>query len=197
MASRPMSAPMPIRGWSRKSRSHPPISMTPRPVLKPCPTIPVRFLPIVPIAAIISGTLSARKAVSPGSSPPACGAATNRKFCASSMNGISRSIACVAGSRRSLEPRSAVTAFVGCDGEISPKLPPKSTSPRSPTTSSAHKYSCRPSMRIAPVWSNQGQAELDVTKINAFSKHYAQPRTDLIRSIHSQTNSEGIRKSNR
>ena len=136
---RPTLAPMPIRRWSRNSRSHPPISMTARQALKPCPTIRVRCLPTAPIAAIISVisvTLSVRKAAFLGSSPPACGAVTNRKSCASFMNEISRSIACVAGSRRSSEPGSAVTAFDGCDGEVSP-TPPKSTSPPSPTTSSA------------------------------------------------------------
>jgi len=33
-----------------------------------------------------------------------------------------------------------------------------------------HEYSRRSSMRIASVWPNRGQAELDVTKISAFSK---------------------------
>jgi hypothetical protein len=37
------------------------------------------------------------------------------------MNGTSRSIACAAGSRRFSEPESAATAFVECDGEVSPK----------------------------------------------------------------------------
>ncbi len=64
-------------------------------------------------------------------------AATSRKHCASSMNGINRSIACAAGSRRSSELGSAVMACAECDGEVSPKPPPRSTSPLSPTTSSA------------------------------------------------------------
>ncbi|MBN9142664.1 IS5 family transposase [Novosphingobium sp. 1748] len=63
--------------------------------------------------------------------------ATKPKRCASSMNGTSRSIACAAGLRRSSEPGSAATAFVECDGEVSPKLPSRSISPPSPTTSSA------------------------------------------------------------
>ncbi|MBB3992273.1 IS5 family transposase [Croceicoccus naphthovorans] len=45
--------------------------------------------------------------------------------------------ACRAGSRRSSEHGSDATASGDCDGEVSPKPPPKSTSPPSPTTSNA------------------------------------------------------------
>jgi hypothetical protein len=44
-----------------------------------------------------------------GAWPPACGAATNRKRCASSTNGTSRSIGCGAGSRRSSGHGSTAT----------------------------------------------------------------------------------------
>lgn len=43
----------------------------------------------------------------------------------------------VAGSRKSSGPGSEATAFVACDGEDWPKLPSKSISPPSPTTSNA------------------------------------------------------------
>jgi IS5 family transposase len=45
--------------------------------------------------------------------------------------------ACGAGSKRSSGHGSATTACAECDGKVSPKPPSKSTSPPSPTTSSA------------------------------------------------------------
>jgi IS5 family transposase len=95
------------------------------------------FADRAPIAAITSAMRCGQRATYHGSSPPACGAATSRKRCANSTNGINRSIAYVVGSRRFSEPGSAATACDGCDGEASPKPPSKSTSPPSPTTSSA------------------------------------------------------------
>src|SRR5690348_8427367 len=48
-----------------------------------------------------------------------------------------RFVACAPGSRRSSAPGNGATVCVECDGEASPKPPPKCISPPPPTTSSA------------------------------------------------------------
>jgi len=132
-----VSEPMPIRHRSKRCRSRLPLSMMEGQAPTHCLTIPARCSPTVPIAVVISVLLCVQRAAYRGLSPPACGVVTNRKRCASSMNGINQSIACGVGSRRSSRHGSAATAYAECDGEVSPKLPPKSTSPPSHTISSA------------------------------------------------------------
>jgi len=101
--------------------------------VSPCP----RHGSMLATAAITFAMPCAQRAAFPVLSPPAFGRAPKRKPKHGSTNGINRSIACGAGSRRSLEHGSDATAFAECDGEALPKPPPKSTSPPSPTTSSA------------------------------------------------------------
>lgn len=117
--------------------SHLPISTRAKQVRTRCPIILVRCLPTAPIAAITSVRLSEKRAAYRGSSPLGCGAATNRKRYASSINGINRSIASGVGSRRPSEPRSAATVCAECYGEVSSKPQSQSTSSPSHTTSSA------------------------------------------------------------
>ena len=65
------------------------ISMTARQALKHAPITPARGLPTAPVAAITFAMPFVQRAAFPGSSPLARGAATNRKRCKSSANGIS------------------------------------------------------------------------------------------------------------
>jgi hypothetical protein len=137
MASRRMSEPMPPVLWSRRSRSPRPMSMMGAPVQMPYQTTPERCSPTVLIAARISATRCEPGVESPVSLPPACGAATKPKRTLVSMPGTSRSIAFAPGSRRYSGHGNAVTVCGGCDGGVSPKPPSRSTSPPSPTISSA------------------------------------------------------------
>lgn len=102
-----------------------------------CQRTPGRCLPTARIAAITFAMQCAPRAASRGSSPPECGAATNRKRCASFMSGTNPSIACAAGSRRSSEHGSDTMACAECDGVAAPKPPSRSALLPSPTISSA------------------------------------------------------------
>jgi IS5 family transposase len=90
------------------------------------------------IGATTSEMLFVPKAGRRASSPPACGAATNRELFASSKHGTSQSIGCGAGSRRYSGPGNEAMGFAEFDGVAWPKPPSRSTSPQSPTTSNEH-----------------------------------------------------------
>ena len=113
------------------------------------PDDPARCSPTVPIAVRISPRRFARGAARHASSPPACGRATRPRRPAACRPGTSRSTAFAPGSRRSSEHGSAATACDECDGAASPRPPPRSTSPPSPTTSSAPDRSSPPQADIA------------------------------------------------